>query len=149
MSTDQEYWDACLIRTWRKSGTLIDATSMFYSITGKKLDEAGILRIPRDSLSWKIGVRVFMANYLPKISDRLWSQPPEKDVELLRKLSKSKYNTEKVAYRTKHDKDLSNARRQMYRDHEKNKFEYNKVTNRNEATDWNVVKGPVRVRMKR
>jgi len=149
MSTDQEYWDACLIRTWRKSGTLIDATSMFHSITGKKLHEAGILRIPRDSLSWKIGVRVFMANFLPKISDRLWNQPPEKDVELLRKLSKSKYNTEKVAFRTKHDKDLSNARRQMYRDHEKNKFEYNKVTNRNEATDWNVVKGPVRVRMKR
>ena len=146
MSTDQEYWDACLIRTWRKGGSLMDAATMFHSITGKKIKEAGILRIPKESLPWQIGVQVFMAQFLPKISDRLWEQPPEKDVELLRKLSKSKYNTEKQPYRTNQDKELFNARRQIHNNHEKSKFEYKKATNRNEATDWNVVKGPVRVR---
>ena len=25
MSTDQEYWDACLMRTWRQAGTVMDA----------------------------------------------------------------------------------------------------------------------------
>ena len=36
MSTPQEYWDACLIKAWRNDGQLIEAFTMFQSITGKK-----------------------------------------------------------------------------------------------------------------
>ena len=87
MSTPQEYWDACLIRTWRQSGSVLDAMIMFKSITKVNLEdvEPKLLRIPRVGFPWKIGIRIFMASHLSKISNRLWDQSPEKDVALLQK----------------------------------------------------------------
>ena len=92
MSTPQEYWDACLIRTWRQSGSVLDAMMMFKSITKIQMEdvEPKLLRIPKDGFPWKTGVKVFIASHLSKISNRLWDQPPEKDVALLKKLKDSK-----------------------------------------------------------
>jgi len=149
MSTTQEYWDACLIRAWRHQMNLMGAMRMFLSITGKRIDECELLRVPANNIPWNVGVRVFTASYLPKISDRLWDQEPEKDVALLRKLQKSKYNTEKTQYRTNADRDLANAQASNRRNREKNELSLHEAINRNSATDWNVTKGAAKIRVRR
>jgi hypothetical protein len=149
MNTPQEYWDACLIRAWRQQMNLMGAMRMFLSITGKRIDECELLRVPADNIPWNVGVRVFTASYLPKISDRLWDQEPEKDVALLRKLQKSKYNTEKTQYRTNADRDLANEQAKNKRNREKNAYTTHEISESNSATDWNVTKGPVKVRVRK
>lgn len=149
MNTLQEYWDACLIRAWRRQLNILDAMSMFLSLTGKRTDECELLRVPLDNIPWKTGVRVFTAYHLPKINDRLWDQEPEKDILLLRKLQKSKYNTEKTQYRTNADRDLANERAKNRKDRKKIEYTHNEVQNRNSATDWNVTKGAAKIRVRR
>jgi len=149
MNTLQEYWDACLIRAWRRQLCLLDAMSMFLSLTGKRIDECELLRTPRDNIPWNTGVRVFTSGYLPKISDRLWGQEPEKDILLLRKLQKSKYNTEKTQYRTNADRDLASAQARNRRNRQKNEYSLTEAINRNSATDWNVTKGAAKIRVRR
>lgn len=148
MSTPQEYWDVCLIRTWRNHLRVLDATSMFKSITGKRLDECELLRVPVNNIPWSVGMRVFVSAYLPKINDWLWDHEPEKDVALLRKLSKSKYDTEKLRYRTNSDRDLEVARLKMRKDRQKKEFTTREISERNSATDWNVTKGQVKIKRK-
>ena len=149
MNTLQEYWDACLIRSWRRQLCLLDAMSMFLSLTGKRIDECELLRVPAINTPWKTGVRVFTAYHLPKINDRLWEQEPEKDLALLRKLQKSKYNTEKTQYRTNADRDLRNEQAKNKRNREKNAYTTHEISEHNSATDWNVVKGPVKIRVRK
>lgn len=149
MNTLQEYWDACLIRSWRRQLCLLDAMSMFLSLTGKRTDECELLRVPLDNIPWKTGVRVFTAYHLPKINDKLWDQEPEKDIDLLRKLQKSKYNTEKTQYRTNADRDLASAQAKVRKDKEKNAYTTHEISEYNSATDWNVTKGRARVRVRK
>jgi len=143
MSTPQEYWDACLIRTWRQSGSVLDAMMMFKSITKIQMEdvEPKLLRIPKDGFPWKTGVKVFIASHLSKISNRLWDQPPEKDVALLKKLKDSKYDTEKD---TIHDTALENERSKTYKNKRKMELLSKKISERNSTTDWSTMKTPRR-----
>ena len=149
MSTLQEYWDACLIRAWRNHLRVLDAMRMFQSITGKRLDECELLRVPATNIPWLIGMRVFASGHLPKVSDWLWEHEPEKDVALLRKLSKSKYDTEKVRYRTNGDRDLEATQSRVRRDRQKLEFKTREISEKNAATDWNVTKGRTKVRVRK
>ena len=143
MSTDQEYWDACLIKTWRKGGSVLDALQLFASITGKRADEIEprLLRLPRLGYKYKLPVRIFMAEHLEKISNRLFEQAPEKDIALLRKLKDSKYDTSEKTTQTR-DSELAKTYARNRRDNLRVGFF--KVAfgfdNRNSATDWNKVK---------
>jgi len=152
MSPPQQYWDACLIKTWRQFGSLLDAIQMFKSITGidvltdNKLQERKILRTPVGFFPLRSNVRLFVAQYLPKISDRLFDQSPEKDVLLLKKLSTSKYDVEKKAYTNQFDHEHKNQIRSQRINQLKVGMSTQSVSGRNQATDWNVVKGPTKTR---
>lgn len=137
MSTKQEYWDMCLLTTWRNSGTLMDAMIKFSDITGKRASDCDLLRFPPMGMPWKITMRVFVAEHLSKISKRMWEQTPDKDVLLLRKLKASKYDTEKDKIR---DTELEYERQMTYKNRQKIKLETRNYSNRNQATDWNIVK---------
>jgi hypothetical protein len=147
MSTPQEYWDACLIRTWRQSGSVLDAMKMFESITKIRMEdvEPKLLRIPRVGFPWKIGIKVFVAEHLSKISARLWDQPPEKDVALLKKLKDSKYDTEKDAIA---DHELKNEISKTVKNKRKMELLSKNNSERNKATDWGTMKTPNRGRYK-
>ena len=149
MSTPQEYWDACLIKTWRTHGRLLDAMKMFTSMTGKKKDEIGppLLRLPRVGVPWRLYVRAYMAAYLEKMSKRLWEQPPEKDVLLLKKLQTSKYDTS--TQNTDRDNEMEIEIRKLRTNQKRNGMNTLSMSNRNQATDWGVTKGSVRVKVKR
>lgn len=95
---------------------------------------------------WKIGIRVFVANNLSKISKRLWEQTPDKDILLLRKLETSSYDTEKDVIS---DLALQRERDQDYRNRKKVAMSTLEYSNRNQATNWGVTKGPSRIRMKK
>jgi len=139
MSTPQEYWDACLIRAWRKNENVLYAVIMFKSITGKAMYgyDPPLLRIPKEGFPWKIGAKAFVADFLSKISKRLWEQPPEKDVLLLKKLKDSKYDTEKDIIA---NLEFNNERSQTRRNKLKVGMSKLAYSNRNGDTDWNTVK---------
>ena len=140
MSTNQEYWDACLIKIWRTNGNILDLMQMFKNIVGKdwwEIEEP-LLRTPPSGMPWKIGVKVFVAAYLEKINKRLWDQPPEKDVLLLRKLQTSKYTSSKLA--TNVDYELSYERNKLKLNRKKNEFTTRAISNKNAETNWGVVK---------
>lgn len=139
MSTEQEYWDACLIRTWRNGGTRVDALTMFKSITGKNLNECNLLRSFPEK-GFKYAIRPFVAARLPKISEWLFKHPPERDVDLLRKLSKSTYTTLKSDVTVK-DKEFRNKTREHKTIVAKNIFTMHLIASRNNNTNGNVVKG--------
>ena len=141
MSTPQEYWDACLIKTWRRHGTLQDAFSLFLSVTGQKATESGLLRLPQKGIPWTVHARVFVAQFLPKINDWLWDKPPEKDVVLLKKLSTSKYDTLETAFRSNADKELKVEQAHLRKNRLRVGMNTIERNNRGQPTDWGVTKG--------
>jgi len=149
MSTPQEYWDACLIKTWRNDGNLWDAFSMFISVTGKKANEIDppLLRLPNTGVPWKLPARAYMAAYLEKISNRLWEQSPEKDVLLLKKLQTSKYTTS--TQNTVVDNEMEAEKRAYNSNQKRLAMSALEKSNRNQATNWGVTKGSSRIKMKR
>ena len=141
MSTDQEYWDACLMRTWRQAGTVMDAIQMFQSITKKDFVEEvpHLKRVPKLGYPWKTGIRIFVSKHLSKINKRLWDQPPEKDLPLLQKLKTSDYDIE---VDTLQDSDLKKEFNALQVNKKINEFQITKYSKRNRKTDWNVHQGP-------
>ena len=76
--SDQKNWDAALIKTWRLAGSIGDVYALFSAIAGKRTDacDPPLKRMPPKHIPWGVGVRVFVAEHLSKISNRLWDQPP-------------------------------------------------------------------------
>jgi len=144
MSTDQEYWDACLIKMWQNFGTVWDAVSMFNSLTGKQTDQVDppLLRFPKPGFPWKIGMRIFLDQFLPKINDWLHNNSPQNHHKLLEKLKNSKYTT--LDSRIGGDKGLEQVTKATYKNRKVNEFNTIRISNRNHDTDWNVVKAPRR-----
>ncbi len=146
--SDQKNWDAAVISTWRRAGSVFDAMVLFKSLAGKQVDQCDppLKRIPPAGYYWKVGIRVFVADRLSKISKRLWEQTPDKDILLLRKLETSSYDTEKDVIS---DLELQRERGQDYRNRKKVAMSMLEYSNRNQATNWGVTKGAARIRMKR
>ena len=88
-----------------------------------------------------------MAAYLEKISKRLWEQPPEKDVLLLKKLQTSKYDT--TTQNTDRDIEMEAEIRRLRTNQKRNGMSTLANSNSNQATDWGVSKGSARVKVKR
>ena len=144
--SDQKNWDAALIKTWRLAGSIGDVYALFNAIAGKRTDacDPPLKRMPPKNIPWAVGVRVFVANHLSKISNRLWDQPPEKDILLLRKLETSSYDTE--AEKMHRDGELESQMNQVRKNRERRSLTTTNISNRNRSTDWSVTKGPTRVR---
>jgi hypothetical protein len=141
-SSHQKYWDACLIKAWRDGRQLQHAVLMFESITNQGILDCNLKRTPPPGMMWKMGVRVFVAEYLPKISERLWNQEPSKDAALLNALEKSNYTSCKRGG----DLVLAKIKRQTHQNESKASLLRTKVNDRNRGTDWGVTKAPSRCR---
>ncbi len=144
--SDQKNWDAALIKTWRLAGTIGDVYVLFNALAGKRTDECDppLKRMPTKNIPWGVGVRVFVANHLSKINNRMWDQTPDKDILLLRKLETSPYDTEAESLHV--DRELTNEKNRFMRNKERRSLITTNISNRNQATDWGVTKGPVRAR---
>lgn len=141
-STNQEYWDASLIRAWRQDMILFDVINMWESITNKvyQTERESLLRAPHSGFPWKIRVRVMVAELLPKINERLWNQPPEKDVLLLKALTNSNYTVERSS--SKYVSELRWSAKKIKNNENKMILESSNYSRRNRSTDWDVNKAP-------
>lgn len=143
MSTPQEYWDMALIKTWRNDGTIGDAVQMFESITNLKLDalEPRLLRSPRGYIPFRMRTRAYVRSFLMDLNDWFWNTPPGQDVELFRKISKSKRDTSK-RHVSEGDRDSRRLREQLTKDNARIKMLGAALgfDNRNSSTNWNVTK---------
>jgi hypothetical protein len=81
-----------------------------------------------------------VASYLPKISERLWAQDPEKDVLLLRKLQTSSYDTMTSGIQ---DNELARTRKQLVKNKKVIELDVHLYAHRNDPTEWGTVKGAV------
>lgn len=130
----QKYYDALLIRGWRLFQTVRDVEWAFKSIFGVYPREADLLRTSPFN---KVGVRRFVAGRLPKISERLLNQPPEKDALLLQKLQTSNYTTLTAQIE---DPAITAEAHSIRGRWMRMGFETMKAATRNRDTDWNIVK---------
>ena len=135
----QKYWDACLIKQWRLAGTLGDLRTMYKSIVGEFPDNHSILRKPEASMPYKIGVRIFVDTRLSKLNELLWEVPPEKDVEILKKLTASKYDIHNRPP-TNAEREVKNTSKKHRKELQINKLSFTLYAERNSATDWDTVK---------
>lgn len=134
----QRLWDTYLLQTWRSAGTLLDVVTKFNAQVSKDIYTCGIRRIPPQGYPWQIGVRVFVAERLEKIGNRMWDMPAEKDTALIDKLQTSTYDT--ANQKTNPDNEMQVVRRQLKRNNAKVVLETKNYSNRNKKTDWNTVK---------
>jgi hypothetical protein len=150
--SDQKNWDAALIKTWRLAGNVGDVYILFKALSGKRTDEceSPLKRMPLPNIPWKVGVRVFVAEFLPKISARLWDQTPDKDILLLRKLETSPYDTMKTRMYDEGQAERASLLNNVKSNRKRMGMDTLNNSNRNQATDWGVTKGPSSsARMKR
>ena len=136
----QEYWDACLIKRWRKFGTVLDAIYEWERLTGRRFNDTEMLRKPKLGFPWQIGMRIFVADFLPKINDRLHDQSPDKDVALLKKLQTSTYTTLKTAVRTAMTRSIDEQKAALDKNRAIAKLNSELYKSRNHDTDWGVTK---------
>lgn len=138
--SDQKNWDAVMIKIWRNNGNLMDAMFLFNRLLGKRATDCDppLKRFPSEGFPWKVGVKVFVSSYLPKISTWLWDHEANRDIDLLKKLEGSNYDClEKARMDTEQMKN--------YHDTARNKKKLAMASlaysNRNNDTNWNIVKG--------
>lgn len=133
----QVIWDALLVQAWRRFDTVGGLRQAFgTAVPGEGVFE-GVLRTPGRPARHGTAVRAWVAGHLPKISARLWAQPPEADAALLRKLATSKYTT---LERAMPDRDLDAERRALRQNVARNEYTTRIVSDRNERTNWGVCK---------
>ena len=118
------------------------AMSMFYSITKKRLSDCQLLRSPYNCYNPRnVGVKLFVAQRLPKIGTWLFEKPRDRDVELLKKLSASNYDVLKKPIKSSYDTELGSERSRLISAQKRAAMSALACSNRNYDTDWNVTKG--------
>lgn len=140
----QRAWDTSVITAWREDGTIWNAIFKWEELTGKRFSDhlQELRRAPRSGLPWKMRVRVFVAEYLPKISNRLWDQSPARDEPLINKLQTSSYTTVERPTHANDDflQELKQEQRAIKKSLAIYTLENENYHKRNHATDWNVTK---------
>lgn len=138
----QRAWDVALFQAWRANLQLMDAVIAWCNATGQEQFtdvQPHLRRAPHLGLSWKCGVRMYVAKYLPLISDRLWNQPPERDIALIDKLQTSGYTTHRTG-KTENELERDRVRRDDRNAQSRIRLNSTLISERNSSTDWNVTK---------
>ena len=140
MHKDQKMWDACFIKAWREDKTVGQLFELFEMVTKQQAREIPELeRVPFGGFPYKLKLRVFTGAYMKKLNDRLWAGDPARDVDLLNKLQLVRGGVHRQ-YRTNSDRDMSAARARDRKNKEKITLNDKNYKNRNQKTDWNIVK---------
>ena len=141
----QKYWDACLIRCWRKDTRLYHAIKLFKLYSGKLPWEVELIRVP-PSMRLYAGrpTRAFVARFLTELGDWLLNHPQEQDIKLLNKITSTKYDSVDDRHRIDGE-----TRRAGYRkDKDIELIEMVGSLWENGKREWNVTK-PVNLKTKR
>ena len=88
---NQRFWDAMIIKAWQDFKNCGHLYHWSIAEFGKPPLELGLKRTK--NMWGKEGVRVWVANYMPMLSSKLFALPKERHIELLDWLSNSKQDS--------------------------------------------------------
>lgn len=137
----QRFWDAMIIKSWQNFDDC-------HKLSLWALDEFG--KFPKDldlkrtanCFGGKIGVRVWVASYMPQLSEKLFAMPKEKHIELLDWLGKSKIDSKsnKGSKASKYHSEAANEFRKSNNKAIQATWSYNLEKTLNNGNRWSVVK---------
>ena len=140
MHKDQKMWDACFIKAWREDKTVGELFDLFKMVLNQDAREIPELeRVPFRGFPYQVKLRVFTGSYMKKLNDRLWAGDQSRDIDLLNKLQLVRGGIHRQ-YRSNAVRDMDSARTKKRRDTAKIVLNDKNYKNRNQKTDWNIVK---------
>ena len=89
----QRFWDAMIIKCWQDFEDCKKLNSWCCAEFGAFPDRLGLKRTKNCFTKRGQGVRVWVAEYMPALSERLFALPKERHIELLDWLAKSKVDS--------------------------------------------------------
>ena len=137
----QRYWDAMIIKSWQNFDNCYKLNLWALDEFGKFPKDLGLKRT-QNCFSGKNGVRVWVATYMPQLSEKLFALPKERHIELLDWLAKSKIDS-KTNKESKASKYYSEARGAFTSSNKKATqatWSYNLEKTLNNGNRWNIVK---------
>jgi hypothetical protein len=91
--SNQRFWDAMIIKCWQNFDSCLKLNTWCYAEFGKYPQHLELKRTQNCFSLRGQGVRVWVAEYMPALSERLFALPKERHLEVLDWLSKSKVDS--------------------------------------------------------
>ena len=89
----QRFWDAMIIKSWQNFDTCLKLNMWAMEEFGKYPQHLELKRVQNCFSVRGQGVRVWVAQYMPALSERLFALPKERHLEVLDWLAKSKIDS--------------------------------------------------------
>ena len=89
----QRFWDAMIIKSWQNFDNCLKLNLWAMEEFGKYPQDLELKRTQNCFSGRGQGVRVWVADYMPTLSERLFALPKERHIELLDWLAKSKVDS--------------------------------------------------------
>ena len=137
----QRYWDAMIIKSWQNFDNCHKLNLWCLDEFGKFPSELGLKRT-QNCFGGTNGVRVWVANYMPQLSEKLFALPKERHIELLDWLAKSKIDS-KTSRGSRTSKYYSEAKTAFNKSDKKATqatWSYNLEKTLNNGNRWSIVK---------
>lgn len=138
----QRFWDAMIIKAWQNFDSCSKLNSWAYQEFGEYPENLDLKRTKNCYGKTRQGVRVWVADYMPTLSAKLFSLPKERHVELLDWLAKSKVDSlsSKGSRAKRYYNEARNANRISERHATQATWSWNLEKNMNKNNSWTKVK---------
>ena len=138
---DQRFWDAMIIKSWQNFDSCHKLSIWCLDEFGKFPSELGLKRAS-NCFGGTNGVRVWVATFMPQLSEKLFALPKERHIEILNWLGKSNIDS-LTSKGSKTSKYYYEARSEMKKTDKKAiqaTWSMNLEKNLNQNNKWNIVK---------
>jgi hypothetical protein len=138
----QRYWDAMIIKSWQNFDDCYKLNLWAYDEFGDFPQRLDLKRTKNCYGKKGFGVRVWVASYMPVLSEKLFALPKERHIELLDWLAKSKIDS-LSSKKNKTSKYYNEARNEFKSADKKATqvtWSYNLEKTLNNGNRWDIVK---------
>ena len=138
----QRFWDAMIIKSWQNFDSCYKLNVWAMAEFGKYPQYLGLKRTQNCFGSGTQGVRVWVAQYMPALSERLFALPKERHLEVLDWLTKNKVDslTSKGSKTSKYYSEARTAMKAAERKATQKTWSDNLEKTINRNNQWTVVK---------
>ena len=138
----QRFWDAMIIKSWQNFDTCLKLNIWAIEEFGKYPQHLELKRVKNCIGNKGQGVRVWVAEYMPALSERLFALPKERHLEVLDWLANSKVDslTSKGSKSRKYYSEARNANKISEKRAVQKTWSDNLEKNLNRNNRWTTVK---------
>jgi hypothetical protein len=138
----QRFWDAMIIKSWQNFDTCYKLNIWGMEEFGKFPQDLELKRVQNCFGNRGQGVRVWVAQYMPALSERLFALPKERHLEILDWLAKSKVDslTSKGSKARKYYSEANRAMKSADKKATQKTWSDNLEKNLNRNNQWTTVK---------